>query len=52
MKTLERNFNQLEKIKDRNYTRLVLNLLLKEYEEIGNYEKLYYYAKKLAKLKV
>ena len=52
VKTLERNFNQLEKIKDRNYTRLVLNLLLKEYEEIGNYEKLYYYAKQLAKLKV
>ena len=47
---LENNYNRLEKMKDRNYTRLVLNLLLKEYEEIGDYEKLYHYALKLTEL--
>lgn len=50
VRTLERTFQKLDKFNDHGYTKLVLNLLLKEYEEIGDYEKLYHYALKLTEL--
>lgn len=50
IKVLERNLKVMDKTKDFNGARFLLNLLLKEYEEIGDYEKLYHYALKLTEL--
>ena len=52
IKLLEKNYEAYMQMKDYNGLRYLLNLLIKEYESVKDYAKLYFYNKQLIDLTI